>query len=566
MKKNLAIAALFFCNVARAESPKSDAEFDQLVDEYYAGYPAAHPTAATELGLHQQDRALEDYSPNGIATEHARLKWWQTRWSAIAEKNKLSPGRNRDLRLVKQSILSQLVELDDVQGYRRLPDFYSGLASRTVYCLIKRDFAPAEKRIESVIARQEKIPLLLAAGKHNLGRVSKVAVDVALEEIPSTIDFFEKDVPLAFVGVKDETKKARLTASTEKAVSALKDYEQFIKEKLAPHADGPIAIGETTFRKKLFADEMVDAPTGALLASAEMELQRLQNQFHATAKLIDPQHSFRQVQEEMTRDHSTPENVIVDVQARLGALRQFLVDHKIVSLPNQTLPKVQETPPFMRAMSMASMETPGPFETHSTDAFYSVTLPEKGWKKEQVEDYMRGAFNQPLLDVVSIHEAFPGHYVQFIWLPHVKSTVRKFESAASNAEGWAHYCEQMLLDEGFGSGDAKLRLGQLQDALLRAARYVVSIRMHTRDMSFDEAKHFFHDQGYQSEKVAEMEAKRGTEDPTYLYYTFGKLEVLRLREDYKKKMGKKYSLQKFHDAFLLEGAMPLPLVREALLQ
>jgi uncharacterized protein (DUF885 family) len=229
------------------------------------------------------------------------------------------------------------------------------------------------------------------------------------------------------------------------------------------------------------------------------------------------------------------------------------------------MPKVAETPPFMRATTMASMETPGAYETHATEAYYNVTLPEKGWSAAQTEDFMRGAFNRPLIDVVSIHEAFPGHYVQFLWMPRIDSKVRKFEAVSSNAEGWAHYCEQMLLDEGYGEGDPRLRLAQLQDALLRAARYVVGIRMHTRGMTFDEGVAFFQKEGYQTQKVAEMETKRGTMDPTYLYYTAGKLEILKLRDEYKAKLGPAFTLRKFHDALLKEGALPLPLVRKALL-
>jgi uncharacterized protein (DUF885 family) len=212
------------------------------------------------------------------------------------------------------------------------------------------------------------------------------------------------------------------------------------------------------------------------------------------------------------------------------------------------------------------MDTPGPFEQKAKEAYYNVTLPEKTWTAPQVEDYMRGAFNRSIIDVVSIHEAFPGHYVQFIWVPLVKSKVRKFEGTASNAEGWAHYSEQMLLDEGYAKDDLRVRLAQTQEALLRACRYVVGIRMHTRGMSLDQGIDFFVKEGFQSRKVAELEARRGTEDATYLYYTWGKLEILKLREDYKKKLGAKFSLKKFHDAFLAEGAAPLPIVRAALLK
>jgi uncharacterized protein (DUF885 family) len=220
----------------------------------------------------------------------------------------------------------------------------------------------------------------------------------------------------------------------------------------------------------------------------------------------------------------------------------------------------------MRATTLASMSTPGPFEKVANDAIYDLTLPEAGWTPEKTEEFLAGSLSRTTLDITSIHEALPGHFIQFLWLPLVKSTVRKYEGASSNVEGWAHYCEQMILDEGWGDGDPKLRLAQLQDALLRAARYVAGIRMHAKGMSVEEATVFFQAEGYQSPTVASMEAHRGVEDPTYLYYTWGKLEILRLREDYRKKLGEQYSLKKFHDAFLAEGTLPLPLVREALLR
>jgi uncharacterized protein (DUF885 family) len=179
---------------------------------------------------------------------------------------------------------------------------------------------------------------------------------------------------------------------------------------------------------------------------------------------------------------------------------------------------------------------------------------------------MRGGFSSTIIKMVSIHEAFPGHYVQFLWMPQMRSKTRKLYACSSNAEGWAHYAEQMMIDEGVTGSDPKQRLAQLQEALLRAARYVVGIRMHTKGMTLPQAIDFFQQQGLQSKKVAEMESKRGTEDPTYLYYTYGKLQILALRDDYKKKLGAGYSLRKFHDAFLSEGAVPLSLVRKALLE
>jgi len=229
------------------------------------------------------------------------------------------------------------------------------------------------------------------------------------------------------------------------------------------------------------------------------------------------------------------------------------------------MPIVQESPPFMRAFTLASMDTPGPYETHATEAYYNVTLPDPKWTPAEVDSYMRGGFSRTVIEMVSIHEAFPGHYVQFLWMPKMRSRTRKLYACSSNAEGWAHYAEQMMIDEGIAGADPKQHLAQLQEALLRAARYVAGIRMHTRGMTVAQAIELFEKQGLQSHKVAEMEAKRGTEDPTYLYYTYGKLEILKLRDDYKRKLGAQYSLRRFHDAFLAQGAIPLVLVRKALL-
>jgi uncharacterized protein (DUF885 family) len=235
---------------------------------------------------------------------------------------------------------------------------------------------------------------------------------------------------------------------------------------------------------------------------------------------------------------------------------------------------LEETPPFMRATTQASMDSPGPFETHSTTAYFNVTLPEKDWTPEHVNDYM-AAFNVGTVISTSVHEAYPGHYVQFLWVNHTDlSKVRKLINSNTNVEGWAHYCEQMMLDEGYGQPgtgakderEAKLiRLGQLQDALLRNARFVVGIKLHTGQMTLDQARTFFVSEGYQAPSIADVETKRGTVDPTYLYYTLGKLMIMKLRDDVKAKESANFSLQKFHDDFMRQGGAPLKIVRKAML-
>jgi hypothetical protein len=309
---------------------------------------------------------------------------------------------------------------------------------------------------------------------------------------------------------------------------------------------------------------MVDIPLDRLLAIGYDDLRANQKRFAESAARIDPKKTPQQILEEMENDHPPADKLLDAFRATLGGLKQFIEEHKIVTIPSPVPPILEETPPFMRALTFASMDTPGPFETVAKEAFFNVTLPEKGWPKERVEDFM-GAFNRGTILSTATHEAYPGHYVQFLWMQHVDSKVRKLLGAASNAEGWAHYSEQMMLDEGYTNGDPKMRLGQLQDALLRDARYIVGIEMHTGKRTFDQGVEFFEKEGYQTHETALRETKRGTSDPTYLYYTLGKLQILKLRDDYRKKMGAAFSLREFHDSFMKQGFPPIKIVRKALL-
>ena len=218
----------------------------------------------------------------------------------------------------------------------------------------------------------------------------------------------------------------------------------------------------------------------------------------------------------------------------------------------------------MRSLTTASMDTPGPFEKVAKEAYFNVTLPEKNWPPERVREFMT-AFNRGTIVSTSVHEAYPGHYVQLLWFQRVPSKIRKIATCNSNLEGWAHYTEQMMLDEGYGEGSRELRVGQLLDALLRNCRYIVGIEMHTGKMTYEQGIEFFMKNGYMSRDYSERETKRGTSDPTYLVYTLGKLEILKLREDYRAKMGAQFSLEEFHNRFMQQGGVPIKLIRHAML-
>jgi uncharacterized protein (DUF885 family) len=438
---------------------------------------------------------------------------------------------------------------------------------------MERKFASPDERLKSLIAREKQMPQVFVDARKNLKNPPKISTEIAIEQLPGIISFFQNDVPAAFKEATDEKTKAEFTKTNAAVIAALEDYQKWLKADLLPKSQGDFRIGADTFSKKLDYDEMVDTPLDKLLEIGYANLHKNQEEFKRIAAEVDSSKTPQQILEELGQNHPAPDHLLDSFRATFDGLIAFIRQKNIITIPSDIRPILEETPPFMRATTFASMDTPGPFEKIAKEAYFNVTLPDAKMTPAEVEDYMH-SFNIGTILSTSVHEAYPGHYIQFLWVPQAPSKIRKLFGAASNAEGWAHYCEQMMLEEGYGqpgtgAKDAReaklLHLGQLQDALLRNARFIVGIKMHTGKMSFEEAVDFFVKEGYQSREVGLVETKRGTSDPTYLYYTLGKLQILKLREDLEKKEGASFSLQKFHDNFMRQGFPPVKIVRKALL-
>jgi uncharacterized protein (DUF885 family) len=547
----------------RAGSPKNSADFDRLVDNYFDFYFQFHPKDGTAAGIHQYDSKLEDYSRASREGEAANLRTYASEFERI-DPAKLSAESAGDLAFLQSNINGRLLELQVLQMWRKDPNLYVGGVTESIFVIIKRSFAPPEERLRSVIARERQIPGALMNAHSNLSNPPKIYTQIAIEQMPGIIEFFQKDVPGAFPVVKDAALWAEFQSANAAVVKALENFQLFLQDDLLPASQGDFRIGAENFRQKLLDDEMVAIPLDQLLKIGYADLRRNQQRLKETAALINPNATPREVLALLEKDHPAPDQLLATFRNLLGGLREFIEAKKIVTIPSPILPLLEETPPFMRATTTASMDTPGAYESRATEAMFNVTLPESGWTPEHVEDWMQG-FNRGTIVSTAIHEAYPGHYVQFLWVKRLNSKVRKLLFCSSNVEGWAHYTEQMMLDEGYGGGDPKLRMGQLQDALLRDARFVVGIEMHTGNMTMDQAKEFFIREGYQVPAVADMEAKRGTSDPTYLVYTLGKIQILKLRDDYQKKLGNKFTVQDFHDHFMEQGGVPLLIIRRALL-
>jgi uncharacterized protein (DUF885 family) len=559
------LLAFLFCLVMTTSINAKPRSFREVVDAYFEDYFKANPSQATSVGFHQHDRQLEDFSVAAHQRNRRMLLAYLAEFQAINSRT-LSRDDRDDREIMIALIHSGLLEEDRIQMWRKNPDAYSGAVTGSIFALIKRNFAPLPERLRSVIEREKQIPRALMQAREVLRNPPKIYTDIAIEQLPGNVDFFQTTVTETFKDVQDAALRAEFKRSNDTAIAALKDYQTFLQKDLLPRSNGTFAIGAENYRLKVLYDEMVDMPLPQLLKIGYAQLRKDQRAFIETARRIDPNKSPEEVLKEVEKDHPSAGTLLSSAQQQLDGLRQFLIDRKIISVPGGAQAKVVETPPFARATTFASMDTPGPFEANATEAYYNITLPDPSWPKEKQEEYLQG-YNYPLLSNVSVHEVWPGHYTQFLWVKNNPelSKVRKLTGAGSNAEGWAHYSEEMVLDEGFNNNDPKYRLAQLVDALLRDCRYIVGIRMHTQGMTMAQAKEFFVKEGRQQPVVGEMETKRGTGDPTYLMYTLGKLEILKLRADYQRKMGSKFSLQDFHDRFIKAGSPPVKIVRRELM-
>ncbi len=577
MNKALKLAVLgvsmFTATSALAANDAIQAQFQKVSDEYFDKlYFPNQPTFGTLSGYHQYDTQLEDYSRKKTDAWIADLVFFERRVESIPAAG-LDETTRGDREMVLSNIRTTLLTLETIRPWEKNPDMYSGGISNGAFSLMERKFASPDERLRSLIAREKLMPSRLDQARVNLKNPPHISTEIAIEQLPGIISFFEHDVPSAFAEAKNPALNAEFKQTNAAVIAALKSYLDWLKSDLLPRSNGDFRIGADAFSKKLQYDEMIDIPLDKLLEIGLADLHKNQQHFKQIAKELEPGKEPRAVLEQLGSDHPAPDQLLNSFRATFDSLVSFIKSHHIVTIPSEVRPIVEETPPFMRATTFASMDTPGPYEKHATEAYFNVTLPESTMTAKEVEGYMH-SFNRGTVISTAVHEAYPGHYVQFLWVPQAPSRVRKLLGANTNAEGWAHYCEQMMLDAGYGQPgtgakdqrEAKLlRLGQLQDALLRNARFIVGIQMHTGKMTTDEAVEFFQKEGYQSKETALVETKRGTGDPTYLYYTLGKLEILKLREDLKAKEGAAFSLEQFHNEFLKQGFPPIKIVRGAML-
>ncbi|HEV2706847.1 MAG TPA: DUF885 family protein [Pyrinomonadaceae bacterium] len=544
-----------------------DARLAQIADAYLRGYYAFNPTEATAAGLHEYDAQLESRSAESVAAETRRLRSTLADLARVREWL-LSSEARYDYLVLQSHARARLLELEELRMWRRDPNVYVNLASASIDNILKRNYAPVAQRLDAVLARARQIARLLNEARLNLDAPPRIYTETAVAQARGSVEFFERVVPQMFEraggGRLTAARRAEFDAANREATEAVRSFAAWLEGDLLARSHGSFAIGAENYRKKLLYEEMIETPLAQLEREGERELRRTQDEMRALAEEVAPSRGVAFAVELLGREHPTAAGLVGETRAELDRIRAFVRAEEILTIPARENLTVAETPEYARALSFASMDTPGPFERVATEAFYYVTPPDPAWNARQTEEHL-SHYNRYSLPIVSIHEAYPGHYYQLLALHKSPSRVRSALGAASFVEGWAHYCEQMMLDEGFGGNNPKLRLAQLNAALLRLCRYLVGIRLHTAGMSYEQAVDFFMREGLMARANAEREARRGTLDPTYLVYTLGKMEIIKLREQWRAAMGDSFRLGDFHDRLLSYGMPPVKILRMAML-
>lgn len=537
--------------------------FPHFVDDYLAYLYEVLPSQASLDGVHTHDDLLEDFSRPSVEAHVRALAGFGRRLHQI-DSALLPPTERVEHPIIGSNIDARVHDLETVRTWERNPQIYADALGTSLAGQALFGYAPEADRARRVVSKLRQAPRLVQAARDNIRDCPGIFAKIGLETWRGVLKFIEADLPRAFSGLDDLHILGDLADTSIDAALAIRGYVEYLETDLAPRAKASFRLGRDNFERKLKLDEGITFSADRLLAIALRELHEVQEEFRTLAGRVrggDPMAAWREAKEQ----HPDPGQLVTVAREQVKELAEFLQRQSIVSLPDAEPVVVAPSPEFYR-WAFASMWTPGPFESKPSRAYYYLTDVERGWSPERQKEHMRD-FNVPTLWNISIHEVFPGHFLQYQHLRKVESKVRKSTLFAtmSFVEGWAHYAEHMMAEVGFRHGDVTIKLGQLAEALVRLARVVVAIRLHCEDLSVEQGMRFFRDEAFLEEAAARREAERGTFDPTYLVYSVGKLMMLKLRRDYKERQAGKFSLRAFHDAVLAQGHAPFWAHRRLLL-
>ena len=549
----------------RARTPaRGDAAFTRLGDEFLDHVLRTRPHVATRAGVHDYDDRLIPVTQSSLADDGV---WFRTFRSDLAAMPRASLSFERTLEydLLAARIERELLDLETIRPFETNPNAYLDLIAGGIQSLIQRDFASPCRRMTATTRRLRQVPEVLRAARINLQHPPRIATEVAIGQFEGVLRLYRTEIAVAATRCKEPRAQADLAEADTLAVRAVEGFIGFLRDDLLPRSTGTYALGRETYQRKLAYDELETTPVDTLLAEGWRALAVTRARMEQIAERVAPGYGVAAALDSLETDRPLAAQLVPYVAAQLDTIRMFLRRTGLVTMPERENLIVRETPVFRRSLSFASMDAPGVWERSASAAYYNVTPIEPGWTERQQKDHL-GFFNRWASEIVSVHEALPGHYYQFLARKRMRSRLRQFLSSGTNTEGWAHYCEQMAIEEGYGGADERYELAQLSLALSRIGRFIAGISMHTQGMTYDEAVKLFEEQCWMKPVNAQREARRGTLDPTYLVYTLGKWRILELREELRARLGVSFRLRDFHDAFLKQGPSALPIVRTAMLR
>jgi uncharacterized protein (DUF885 family) len=525
---------------AAAGDPKLDAVLDAVV--------MGRPSVCRSLGMRKEcDGKVADYSSDGIKKRIAALEDARRTLETV---DKLVPGSDADLdrALLRLAVQEELFGLVDLARWQKRPQFYDELFAVEAY--LTRDYAPLDDRVRSMVLH---VKAALAQTDHiakNLaGPLPEAFVKTDIGIFKGYAEYLRGDVLKLIAPVKDEALRTEATAAVKELADRAEAVAKHLEKVELPRADQSYALGPDKYKKLLLVQESLDTSLDELSAMAEEDLARNKK-------------AYEELQAKVKVSRPDAKALLESARKVTFEGKDFLEKKGLVTIPPEGKLEIKETPPFMRWNS-AFLDGPGPFDRPDLVAYYYITLPDPKWSAKEQEEYIMA---YGTLMATSVHEVFPGHFLQGQWARRAPTRAQKSLGSYSFVEGWAHYAEELMVEHGFGESDPQNRLGQLGDALLRNCRFVVSIGLHARGMTVAQAQERFEKDCFQDKATAKQQAYRGTFDPGYFAYTLGKIQIRKLKAEAKQALGPKFDEKKFHDALLSHGSPPVPLIRDRVLR
>ena len=527
------------------------------VEEFLQAHFTAHPDQAVRAGRHEFDGQLPDWSAEGLAKEIKRLHQEKDRVSAFRD-SQLNERERFERDYLASVMDADLFWLESVEWPFRCPQFYADGIDPDVY--VSRNYAPLEQRFTAYTNYAKAVPAALQQIRKNLRTpLPRTFVNIAHTTFGGLVSFYEKDVPAIFASVKDAQRQKDFRDANGAAIAAMKDLDAWFKTQ-EPTATNNFAIGAEKFSEMLRRTERVEVRLDELEGIGRRDLERNLASLKEACSLYAPGQSLTECVAK-AQAHKPSGGAVEGARKQLNDLKSFIQARQVVTIPGTEEALVAEAPAYRR-WNFAYINIPGPYEKGLPSIYY-LAPPDLSWSQKEKDAYVPG---QGSLLFTSVHEVWPGHFLQYLHANRSPSKVGQLFVGYAFAEGWAHYTEEMMWEAGLGNNDPEIHVGQLLEALLRNVRFVSAIAMHTGKMTVEESETMFREQGYQDAANARQQAARGTFDPAYLNYTMGKLMIKRLREDWTSKHGGRQAWQAFHDEFLKYGGPPIPLVRKAMLQ